>query len=365
MVQIHFLPSFDLGGLGSLALQLIRAWPVSRRHVCVAPRYSATKPDLHAHLLDAGVAPADLIQVFRSLMDPMGYVTAVHRQLGQRLSEEIVGVMHYNFSDGVWNSQVMRRIGWRGRIVSHVGTVLPNEERAWLPARAVTMTGNLFVSASEAVRAALVRLAPPPSRVGPVVWNGVDLSRWAPTPRHPKQTADFVFTGRMAPEAKDFPLLIAAFKELVAPSARLLLVGDGPRRKGYEALAAKDPRIVFLGALSPAEVLKVLQAADVFVMAALPIEGMSMALVEALAVGLPIIATDVLANREVLSAFTQQILAPREIPAMTAALQVGLDPDWQKAARFEAIRMREKFDIARVAQTYQALCEDKNAALPD
>jgi glycosyltransferase involved in cell wall biosynthesis len=105
----------------------------------------------------------------------------------------------------------------------------------------------------------------------------------------------FFYVGRLNP-VKDLGTLLDAFATLPADGsfrARLYLVGDGPERAMLEArrdaLGLAD-RVTFLGARS--DVSEVLMAADAFVMCSKS-EGLPMALLEAMAVGVPCIATAV------------------------------------------------------------------------
>ncbi|HUF94091.1 MAG TPA: glycosyltransferase [Candidatus Limnocylindria bacterium] len=100
--------------------------------------------------------------------------------------------------------------------------------------------------------------------------------------------------GRLVP-VKGFDLLVAALPRLAqaAPGARLLLIGDGPERPALEALASRlgvSGRLTITGATS--DVGAYLAAADVFA-APSRNEGMGRALVEAMALGLPVIGAAV------------------------------------------------------------------------
>jgi glycosyltransferase involved in cell wall biosynthesis len=99
---------------------------------------------------------------------------------------------------------------------------------------------------------------------------------------------------------------------------RLLLAGDGPERTGLERQAACDRLPVwFLGARS--DVPALLAAADVVVLASLQ-EGLSNALMEAMAAGKPVVATDVGGNREALGA-TGLLVPPSDPPQLAAAIE--------------------------------------------
>jgi glycosyltransferase involved in cell wall biosynthesis len=105
----------------------------------------------------------------------------------------------------------------------------------------------------------------------------------------------FFYVGRLNP-VKDLGTLLQAFAALptdLAARSRLYLVGDGPERARLEARAADlglPGRAIFLGARN--DVSEVLMAADAFVMSSKS-EGLPMVLLEAMAAGVPCVATAV------------------------------------------------------------------------
>lgn len=108
-----------------------------------------------------------------------------------------------------------------------------------------------------------------------------------------------VTVGRLARQ-KNQSVLIEAL--LSCPGVHLAIVGEGEIRSSLEALATEfgiTDRIHLLGELEQSIVSDILQAADIFAMPS-RFEGMSNALLEAISVGLPIIASDIAAQAEVL-----------------------------------------------------------------
>jgi glycosyltransferase involved in cell wall biosynthesis len=131
-----------------------------------------------------------------------------------------------------------------------------------------------------------------------VINNGVDTDVFHPSPRDrevPRPQAFCVlFVGRLI-ERKGVVHLLQAFGDLAAndASCRLVIVGDGPERLRLERLSHElgiGDRVDFRGAVPQVELTAIYQRADVFVMPALQ-EGMSNAVLEAMASGLPIVMT--------------------------------------------------------------------------
>lgn len=155
-----------------------------------------------------------------------------------------------------------------------------------------------------------------PSRKITQIYNGVDSVIFYPRngPRAQVGPAGFAVddaiiigsVGRLA-HVKDFPTLIRAFsraRELWPEGRdrlRLMLVGDGPTRTECEALIAEldlGEQVWLAGDRS--DVPELMRAMDVFVLPSLG-EGISNTILEAMACGLPVIATDVGGNPELVS----------------------------------------------------------------
>ena len=133
-----------------------------------------------------------------------------------------------------------------------------------------------------------------------------------------------VSAGRLLPH-KGFELLVAAAAELrdhVDP-LRVLIAGEGPFRAG---LAAEIDRlgvgdvVRMTGTLAPAEMERLQRAGDVFVLLS-AYEGRSHVLLEAMQARVPIVASDIPGNRELLHEYPHAVLVPREAAAVGAAIR--------------------------------------------
>jgi len=140
-----------------------------------------------------------------------------------------------------------------------------------------------------------------------VILNGVDvarltgraLERWdARIALKVEQSAAVIGTAARFDEVKRLDLLLHALAAL--PSATLVLIGAGPEAGALRALAARlgvAPRVRFAGALVDAA--RLFRAFDVFAAPSRK-EGLPLAVIEAMALGLPVVASDIAAHREVL-----------------------------------------------------------------
>ena len=170
-----------------------------------------------------------------------------------------------------------------------------------------------------------------------------------------------VYTGRLH-SAKGLQHLVAVWQPIAArrPGARLWLVGEGPDRA---ALGRQIDRLhlvgqaVLVGAVD--DVSDLLAAADLFVLPG-PQAGSSVALLEAMAAGLPIVAADVSGNRDLIDHQRHGLLVPAEdAAALSAAIDRLLDTP-ELAARLGAAareRAAEQFSLANMVDRHVTLLE--------
>jgi glycosyltransferase involved in cell wall biosynthesis len=161
--------------------------------------------------------------------------------------------------------------------------------------------------------------------------------------------------------AKDYPNMLRGFAKLCErhPDAVLLLVGRGSLQADTEALARDlglDGRVRFLGVRN--DVPEILSAADGYVMSS-AWEGMPMVLLEAAAAGLPIVATAVGGNQEVVRDGESGFLVPsRDSDALAQAMArlMGLSPA-QRRSMGERGReqVRSHYGLSRVVERWEAV----------
>lgn len=134
-----------------------------------------------------------------------------------------------------------------------------------------------------------------------IIPNGVGSEYFMDRSGQSKQAeASLLYVGRIS-QQKRVHILTEAMGLLHEP-ARLVVVGDGDERAQVEASIPDSlkARITFTGRLSPKKTLAYFRKADVFVMAS-RIEGMPLAILEAMASGLPIVGADVPGIKELVS----------------------------------------------------------------
>jgi sugar transferase (PEP-CTERM/EpsH1 system associated) len=202
-----------------------------------------------------------------------------------------------------------------------------------------------------------------------VIHNGIAIAENSPTTadRQALRRAlglhdnDFVVctAGAFRP-VKDLPTLVEAMAKVVrrAPHARLLLVGSGPVRAAIEATAE---RLEISHALRlpgwRSDVQDVLGAADLFVMSSLS-EGISLALLEAMAARLPAIATRVGGNPEIIDEGRTGLLVPPKDPDRLAEAILSIVEHPQRGVAMGAegrARVERRFTLDRMIGDYEAL----------
>ena len=201
--------------------------------------------------------------------------------------------------------------------------------------------------------------------------NGVDTERFKPNLEDRLKVRKelgvdgfaWLAVGRFDPP-KDYPNMLQAFARVVRERSHttLLIAGDGPLRKAMESMALDlgiSGYVRFLGIRR--DVSQLMNAADAYVMSS-SWEGMPMVLLEASATGLPIVATDVGGNREVvLDGITGFLVPARNPEALAEAMLRMMDlPEEKRREMGKAAHkhIEENFSLDRVVDMWEALYKE-------
>ena len=202
----------------------------------------------------------------------------------------------------------------------------------WLYRQSMRFT-DYAVAVCEAARGRFAAEGVEPQRGLLSVPNGIRLERFKPADAAGRQAlatelgwpqgSRIIGTvGRLQP-VKDHALLLRAFAKvrMQVPEAVLAIVGDGPLRGALEAQAEQaglSDAVRFLG--DRHDVPRLLTGMDVFALSSAS-EGYSIALLEACAAGLPIVATDVGGNREIVrDGINGRLVPAADVAALATAL---------------------------------------------
>ncbi len=218
-------------------------------------------------------------------------------------------------------------------------------------------SGDIVIAPSEAlaarIRAQGVRR---PIEVAP---SGVDLHRFRPGDRGqarralglPVEHPILLYVGRLDRE-KNLGFLLDAFARVAAtqPTAELVLVGRGTQEATLRARADRTPdgaRVRFVGGVDPGAVSRFYQAADVFVFASTT-ETQGLAVLEAMAVGLPVVAVRAPGVEEAVVDGVAGLLVAED-PAVFGAAVLEVLGDADLAAKLAAGAREAANDLAAPA----------------
>jgi glycosyltransferase involved in cell wall biosynthesis len=224
--------------------------------------------------------------------------------------------------------------------------------------RRVILRNPWFGAISADIEREWYRLGVPAGRIVRLA-SGVDAEHFRPGPSALEANLPprprVVFTGRLHPQ-KNLDALLDVWPAVAARTgASLLLVGWGPDRARLESRARElgvADRVHFTGPVAdPAEHLR---AADVFVLPSVA-EGMSNSLLEAMATGLPCLASAIGGNTDLVDDGRTGLLLPAEDPGAWASGLIRILEDaslarsWGAAARH---RIEEEFALPVVVDRY-------------
>jgi glycosyltransferase involved in cell wall biosynthesis len=196
--------------------------------------------------------------------------------------------------------------------------------------------------------------------------NGIDLVRFdaeaalPPDPAVPELSPrSVIMVANMVHPVKGHPDLIFAADEVLRrwPDVRFLLVGQGALRPGLERLVAQLGRrreIVFLGGRR--DVPRLLARAGVAVSASLA-EGLSNSIIEAMAAGLPVVATAVGGNAELVGGQRGMLVPPNQPSLLAARLCELLGDDRRRLLMGHAARcfVEANLTLDRMGRAFDAL----------
>lgn len=368
----HVVYRFAVGGLENGVVNLINRMPAERwRHVVV----SLTDVDEE---FARRIRRDDVRCV--GLHKPPGQGLWLYPKLWRTFRELRPALVHtrnlaaLEAQAPAWAAGVRGRVhGEHGRDVDDVhGT---NRRHIWTR-RAYRPFVQSYVALSRDLASYLEGRVRIPAGHVTQIYNGVDTERFAPADagvgREPIAGSPFndrpdLFllgtVGRMQ-TVKAQPLLVRAFLRALAlapglrAQLRLVLVGQGPLRGQCEALLAEAGAsdLAWLAG-ERADVPDVMRGLDCFVLPSL-VEGISNTILEAMASGLPVIATDVGGNADLVAAgATGRIVPPGDVEALAAAIVNLARSDDRGRAWGQAGRRRvvERFSLPAMVTGYETV----------
>lgn len=353
----HVLFSLDTGGAEHVALDVLR-------------RLSPERYDRHVVSLTGS---GQLVEEFQrsgitvhTLHKRPGVDLRLWLALAAFIRRQRFDVVHtHNITPWLYAGPAAVLAGARLVHTEH-SNLLPHQRRLMVAERWLARITRWVVADSDDVRRCLIERQGLRARNVVTVRNGIDTGRFAqalePAQARSRLGLDgagpVVGTVARLVDIKDHPTLLAAFRQLVEefPRAVLLMVGDGPLRHALEAQAKTlgiAEQVRFLGRRT--DIPEILPALDVFVLSSLS-EGLPLTVLEAMAAGVPVVATDVGALREAVQEGRTGLLVPMRSPERLAAAICSLlrDVSRRHAMGLEARRLaRASFDLSDMVYGYE------------
>lgn len=348
---VHIVTTLAIGGLEKVVLDLVRCRTrdvFDMRVVCLDD-----SGVLQRGFADAGVA-----------VETIGTTGSVPQRiwrLAQRLGQLQPHLVHTHNPQAHLHGAIAAKIA-RVPAVVHTRHGRGYADRAVVSAfsRLATRWTDWFVTVSDDAADVARSNERVPARKLIVVHNGIDVDRFtAGQPMGDRLPGRAITVGRLDP-IKDQLTLLRAVRLVVDanPAFQLDVIGDGPSRPELEALQSElglAHHVHFHGYQE--QVGPFLAGSDFFVLSSIS-EGVSLALLEAMASGLPAVVTDVGGNREVMVPGETGYMVPAGSPEALADALLKIQADPARLHRMaEAARRRVEasFNLRTVVATYENL----------
>ncbi len=207
-----------------------------------------------------------------------------------------------------------------------------------------------FAVSQEASATAQACIAGLSNRVG-VIPNGVEVQKFASVDPSPTSGPTIVFVGRHEPR-KGLGVLLDAFA-MLADSTHMWILGDGPETGRLRARFGSDARIEWLGRVDDEERAARLAGADVFVAPSLGGESFGVVLLEAMAAGTAVVASDLPGYRLAAGPAARFVPAGDRVALAKTLCAVLVDDAEREALRDLGRRRASECDMGAVADLYR------------
>lgn len=378
----HLSVGLTTGGLERLLVEFARHHDRSRFELTFAALHGGGQP---ADEIRAAGCAVHLLGCQR--LRPWTRVAQI-AELFRQLSIDVVHT--HNEAPHLWGTAAARWARVPVVLQTRHGQGIGNGAWASLRYRLMTHWADRIVAVSDdAARMCSTTDRLPRAKVMRI-WNGIDCSRFSyrgtaededfrdektrsqatpamgslrstATTKDPAATRGptAISVARLSPE-KDFATLLRATARVVnvVPEFRLQIAGDGKERPALERLAHElnlSEHVQFLG--ERRDIPDLLAQAGFFVSSSLT-EGVSLTLLEAMAVGLPVLATSVGGNLEVVEDGVTGRLVPAGDPVVLAEGIVQMCKDsaaWPRMGRYGRRRVEQHFEVRRMLRDYESL----------
>ena len=363
---LHVVPKLSAsGGVGNQLLALLGQYDRTKFSPVVCSLRE--KGEVGSEIEKLGIKVICLNWEFKK-----GFYFGIVRKLREIISRDNVQIVRTHEYRANLHGCIAARLAGVPCIVASVHNVyMPRDKKITrrLTNKFLSLIADKVVAVSGAVKNDIVQYDGVSGKKVVVIYNGVNEDKFICADGNsvrkefniPRQSPVIGAIGRLFPQKGHRYLLeaVAMIKDEF-PGLRLLIVGDGPllnELTEYTKAGNISENVIFTG--SRRDIPGVLAAMDIFVFPSLW-EGFGNALIEAMAAGKPVVATDIPAAREILNAEDMAMIVSTEDPSAIAGALTRLitDRPFAAALGFKARqRALASFTISRVFDTYRSLFE--------
>lgn len=340
---LHLITELEPGGAENLLLNICRGLNKEKFNLIVG--YISGPGTQATEFRRAGVRLVDLSR--RGKIDPL-----LLFKLFFLVRKERIQIVHTHLVHASIVGRIAAKLAGVKTILTTRHYAYAEKERSliyWLE-RKTTHFNRFTIAISQAVKDYLVRNENYDDRRVTVIYNAVDLnildSNAIPEISTGHDGCLIASVGRLHPQ-KGFETLLKSMPQVIREfsSVKLIIIGDGIQRKYLEGLCFDlqiSEQVIFLGRKTPAEVLGYLKNIDLFVLAS-NWEGFGLALIEAMALRKPVVATKVEGICEIVEDGQTGFLVPPAQPQTLSCRIIQLLRDEPLAKRM-GIKAREKVE---------------------
>jgi len=288
-------------------------------------------------------------------------------RLALALRRHSVGVVHAHNNSPLLYGTIAGRIARCSIIATRHGSNENHGAPIWLRRQVARWVDSyVAVSAEIAERTRAHGLAVEPKLT--IIENGIDLGSHLPRPEWRREvraefnlseTASVIGIVCRLVEVKNVGLLLRSSLPHLRPETQLLIVGDGPERGALGSLAAQHPHGQFVRFLGQRrDVARLLNGMDLFALSS-KTEGHPLAVIEAMATGLPVLAPKVGGIPDMVQDGMTGFLSEVEDAAFAARLTEALNQraNWAAMGQAGRIAAGKRFSSETMAERYLALYE--------
>lgn len=341
----HYVPAHQFGGPQRVAHNMSKTLSHLGHSVVVCTTNLATENSFLDVVTDEAVH-LDGVTVYYESVSPLPYLNyyGFSPKLWRRASQEIarcdVVLVHFHYQFANWLGAYLARRYDKPYIIFPHGSFnkwgIANKGQ-WKKKTYLRMfeqanvKNALFVAFNASVEKQLSLFA----ERGVVIPNGIDPTEFESAPTYGSWRSKYpqlmnrtciLYLGRLNPSQKGLDMLLPAFARLLQERNDVHLILAGPDERGGETEVRRlvssldiDQNVTFTGLVAGVDKLAILRDSDVYTLVS-PSEGMSIALLEAMYMGLPVVASDRIGLSDEIRSERAGIIVERDVEQISTAL---------------------------------------------